>query len=200
MTNQNDKQDTEEKIEEKNPWWIWDNNDENEILNYIFWGPFAYPVFVLKKILFNTIIGPLLLVFFILIFIINTYEQNKKDSELKEFNAATMTYQHQLDELNRVENALKQLTEFIHSEQNKIEMTEKRLSSMKLERQQLDSILTVDKVTINAILNYRSKLEEERLSSERWIGFGIGIASSLFASIVFATVKRFSIRKKIKSK
>ncbi|MBX8620480.1 hypothetical protein K4754_00420 [Pseudomonas glycinae] len=121
-------------------------------------------------------------------------DQKKQESKRLENN----NYQLQLTQLNDTEKNIKQLLEFVKSQQASLRETEDSISKLRSEREKLQPLVELDKSTIEAIF----RAQEERVSASVWreriIGFVIGIVASLIASFIWYIATIFINKSKIK--
>ncbi|QTD35574.1 hypothetical protein [Pseudomonas fluorescens] len=121
-------------------------------------------------------------------------DQKKQESKRLESN----NYQLQLTQLNDTEKNIKQLLEFVKSQQASLRETEDSISKLRSEREKLQPLVELDKSTIEAIF----RAQEERVSASVWreriIGFVIGIVASLIASFIWYIATIFINKSKIK--
>jgi sensor c-di-GMP phosphodiesterase-like protein len=121
-------------------------------------------------------------------------DQKKQESKRLENN----NYQLQLTQLNDTEKNIKQLLEFVKSQQASLRETEDSISKLRSEREKLQPLVELDKSAIEAIF----RAQEERVSASVWreriIGFVIGIVASLIASFIWYIATIFINKSKIK--
>lgn len=97
-----------------------------------------------------------------------------------------MNYSLQAQRLEVTKSNLRALLEFVEDERNSLEASEQALRSLKREHENLRPLVELDRKTIDAIFAAQETRNQAAQSTERWIGFAFGVASSLLASFIWA--------------
>jgi sensor c-di-GMP phosphodiesterase-like protein len=113
---------------------------------------------------------------------------------------ANASYAQQIDNLNNVESSLKNLIEFIEVERQKLQDSEKLVSDLKEQEKLLRPVVEADRKIVESLLEIQNQKAQENLSRERWIGFGLGVISSVVASLLIAGIRIAINYRKRKSK
>jgi hypothetical protein len=80
------------------------------------------------------------------------------------------------------------LLNFIEVEQRNLKVSEQALIALKREHEQLKPLVDSDRKTIDALFAAQEARNQAAQSTERWIGFGLGVGSSLVASLILAII------------
>ncbi|MFY2643159.1 hypothetical protein ACOTDF_16515 [Achromobacter insuavis] len=97
-----------------------------------------------------------------------------------------MNYSVQAQKLEETKSNLEALLLFVEDERNSLAASEQALRSLKREHEQLRPLVESDRKTIDALFAAQEARNQAAQSTERWIGFAFGIASSLLASFIWA--------------
>jgi hypothetical protein len=120
---------------------------------------------------------------------ISGYIQVQNKNEILEAKRLqSQSYATQVNTLDETHRNLLSLIEFVDSERKNLKSTELALQSIKTEREKLQPLIESDRKTIDAIFAAQEGRNQSAQSTERWIGFGLGVLSSLIASLVWAAV------------
>lgn len=102
----------------------------------------------------------------------------------------TLTFEHQIESLNQVEQSLNTLKTFVVEQRENLRQSEQTISQLKEEQKKLTPIVQANREVIESLI----ALQAERLSTKTWLeralGFFIGVTASLVASLIFAYFKR----------
>ncbi|MEQ1535627.1 MAG: hypothetical protein ABL923_07085 [Burkholderiaceae bacterium] len=115
------------------------------------------------------------------------------EREAKRLQSQSYVSQAQLLDETRVN--LRALLSFIEDEQRNLKNSEMALITLKREHDQLKPLIDSDRKTIDALFSAQEARNKSAQSNERWIGFALGVISSLVASLIlaiFAHVRRRS--------
>jgi hypothetical protein len=82
------------------------------------------------------------------------------------------------------------LREFVIEQKESMKQSQQSLSELKAKQEQLKPIIEADQKTIEAIFALQAEKNKKNVWLERAIGFFIGIAGSLVASLIFSYVRR----------
>lgn len=105
------------------------------------------------------------------------------------------SYSEQFDLLKNTEKNLNDLSVFISSKKNEIEVTKSLIQELETKKLELEPIVTANQKVVDAIFLHQRKEFEKTVWTERGISFGFGILASLFATIIWHFVGRFKKRK-----
>jgi hypothetical protein len=97
-----------------------------------------------------------------------------------------MNYSTQAQKLEETKSNLKALLQFVEEERSSLAASEQALRSLKQEHEQLRPLVESDRKTIDALFAAQEARNQAAQSKERWVGFAIGVGSSLVASFVWA--------------
>ncbi|MBV7455820.1 hypothetical protein KW843_15175 [Acidovorax sp. sif1233] len=99
-----------------------------------------------------------------------------------------LNYSVQAQKLEETKSNLKALLEFVEDERSSLAASERALRSLKDEHEQLKPLVESDRKTIDALFSAQEARNQAAQSTERWIGFALGVGSSLVASFILAIV------------
>jgi len=117
-------------------------------------------------------------------------EARKNLSEVDEaLRVRNGTYAEQMESLQTVESSLKDLTKFVVNERQKLHDSQQLLDDLKHEGEVLKPVVEADRRAVESLLELQNSRAAGNLSKERWIGFGLGVLSSVLASILVAAVR-----------
>lgn len=94
-------------------------------------------------------------------------------------------------QLQALENTRKHLTEllrYVDTQKNQLEQSKRTLDAIKSEQERLKPLLEIDRKTIDALFAAQEARNQAAQDRERWIGFFLGVASSMIASIIWSFV------------
>ncbi|MFY9618489.1 MAG: hypothetical protein WAM70_08650 [Pyrinomonadaceae bacterium] len=128
--------------------------------------------------------------------VIGYFEKKKEDAQRQQ----TASYSHQIENLNTVETSLRNLVEFVQIEKQRLRESEKLLADLKNEEQMLKPIIEADRKTVTSLLEHQNKVAQQQLARERWIGFGLGVISSMVASLLIAGIRIGLVSRRKRSK
>lgn len=119
-----------------------------------------------------------------------SYLDYKSDSAKKDNEIENLDIVKQIDNLNAVENNLENLLTFIQHQRTSLRTTESKIESLKKEKNELEPIVNTNREVIQAIFQQQEESKRKGIFLERLIGFGIGVFSSIVASIIFNLIRR----------
>lgn len=102
------------------------------------------------------------------------------------------SYSEQFDLLKNTEQNLNDLSVFISSKKNEIEVTKNLIMELETKKSELEPIVTANQKVVDAIFLQQRKEFEKTIWTERGISFGFGILASLIATIIWHFVGRFN--------
>lgn len=89
-----------------------------------------------------------------------------------------------LKQLDQVELTMKQLQSFIDNQRKELTETNEVLLQLKSKKNELQSIVNAEEATVEAIFRLQEKRAAANIWYERFVGFLIGVISSIIASII----------------
>ena len=110
--------------------------------------------------------------------------------------AASSDYVSQARALDETRRNLDSLVQFVESEKKRLQSSQSALDTLKNEHERIKPLLETDRKTIDALFAAQEARSQAALRAERWIGFGLGVVSSLVASLVWAFAAYFVRRRK----
>lgn len=118
--------------------------------------------------------------------IYSAVQQDQKKQEV--LRQRTLDYQTQLTELSRTEDSLRNLTTFVQSQKTKLKESEDLIADLKAEHERLKPFVEGDRKVVQAVFDLQEERKSHIAKRERWIGFGLGVISSIVASFVYAVI------------
>lgn len=106
-----------------------------------------------------------------------------------------MNYSVQAQKLEETKSNLQALLQFVEDERTSLATSEQALRSIKQEHEQLRPLVESDRKTIDALFAAQEARNQAAQSNERWIGFALGVVSSLLASFIWAVAAYVRRRK-----
>ncbi|HHF3271723.1 TPA: hypothetical protein ACPJ2V_004492 [Vibrio diabolicus] len=100
-------------------------------------------------------------------------------------NSGTNEITSKIDELDKIQQSLHTLDNYIESQKNTIEAIAKQKSALELESERIQKIIEMDQVKLQAFLEYQKITDQKQVWVERFISFLIGVLSS--SAVVFLT-------------
>jgi hypothetical protein len=110
--------------------------------------------------------------------------------------AASSDYISQVRALEETRRNLDSLVQFVETEKKRLQSSQTALDNLKNEHERIKPLLETDRKTIDALFAAQEARGQSALRTERWIGFGLGVISSLVASLVWAFAAYFVRRGK----
>ena len=104
----------------------------------------------------------------------------------EEKRTQNLDYAKQARTLDETRANIQSLLEFVDGERAQLQLSQKALQSLKTEHEKLKPLLDSDRRTVDALFAAQEARNQRALSTERWIGFGLGVVSSLVASLAWA--------------
>lgn len=147
-------------------------------------------------------IAPRITVIGTVVFVVTTataiyFTQQKANAELEEKRLENQSYATQVQKLEETRTNLQALLRFVDDERKNLRVSEQALQGLKKEHEQLRPLVESDRKTIDALFATQEARNQAAQSTERWIGIGLGILSSLVASFIWAV---FSYARKRRGK
>lgn len=106
------------------------------------------------------------------------------------------TFEQQLQQLDATQESLNSLSNFVQLQKQQLTESRESLVRLRQEKANLEPVVAADRQTVRAILANQEARLAERASEERWIGFGLGVLSSLVASAIAGIWSYFRLRKR----
>lgn len=135
-----------------------------------------------------TVISTLL--FFTALTLTIIYFDSKSKREIQEAKKESLNLEARITDLEDMESNLRELIVFIENQKQAIVETENSLSELEKKKNELEPVVKTQQETIAAILDQQEKRNWNNRWIERVIGFGLGIAASIIASIIYGLFKR----------
>ena len=111
----------------------------------------------------------------------------------------TISFEQQIESLNKVEENINILSEFIKSQKNNLQQTQRTLTELKEQQEKLKPVVEADKKLVEAILSTHADKQRENIWWERAVGFFIGVVSSLSAAVIISLYRRRTHNNALKS-
>lgn len=89
-------------------------------------------------------------------------------------------------QLDQVSLIMQQLQLFVDNQRKELTETNEVLLKLKSKKNELQSIVNVEEATVEAIFRLQEKRISANIWHERFVGFWIGVISSLLASIIWS--------------
>lgn len=125
------------------------------------------------------------------------YFAEQRTSEQREAKRLqNMNYSVQAQKLEETKSNLKALLQFVEEERTSLAASEQALRSLKREHEQLRPLVESDRKTIDALFAAQEARNQAAQNTERWIGFALGVVSSLLASFIWAVASYVRRRKR----
>ena len=119
--------------------------------------------------------------FLALILVGRWYEVQEERARRKQI----LDYETQLSEMDKLEASLRNLTEFVGTQRTRLKESETLIATLKTEQQRLTPFVEADRRVVKAVLDLQAQEARSYVWRERWIGFGIGVLSSILASALY---------------
>ena len=103
----------------------------------------------------------------------------------------TLSYESQLRQLQRVEISLRDLTQFVQIQRSRLRESQDLLQRLQREHESIRPMVEAERNAVDAVLRLQEERNRQNVRSERWIGFAMGVISSIVASIFFTFASRF---------
>lgn len=120
----------------------------------------------------------------------------QKTAEAERKRAENFSYNQQLEALNNVQGSLNNLIQFVELQKGKLKESEDLVNNLKTEQEKLKPVVEADRKTVDAILEFQAQKTQTNVSRERWIGFGLGVLSSILASLIVGLISQLRKRKR----
>ena len=109
------------------------------------------------------------------------------DFQKKEDN---LVYEKQIDSLNEVVKNIDTLRAFVVQQKESLTISQQSLAELKKKQDILKPVVEADQKTIDAIFALQEENNRKNVWWERAIGFFLGIAGSLIASLIWAYTRK----------
>jgi predicted PurR-regulated permease PerM len=97
-----------------------------------------------------------------------------------------LNYAAQVQKLEETRSNLQALLEFVDEEHRNLQTSEQAFQSLKQRHDELKPLVESDQKTIDALFAAQEARNQAAQNIEKWIGFGLGVLSSLVASFIWA--------------
>ena len=131
-----------------------------------------------------TTVGTVILVVVGAIAIYSMAQDAKLERESRRLE--NQSYAIQVRKLEETRVNLQALLRFVDDERQNLRASEQALQNLKKEQEQLRPLVESDRRTIDALFAAQEARNQAAQSTERWIGIGLGVLSSLAASFIWA--------------
>jgi chromosome segregation ATPase len=105
-------------------------------------------------------------------------------------NQNALTYEQQIESLNDVVKSIDTLKEFVVEQKENLKESQKSLSELQAKQDQLKPVIEADQKAIDAIFALQAEQNKKNIWWERAIGFFLGVAGSLVASLIWSYMRR----------
>lgn len=102
-----------------------------------------------------------------------------------------LKFSNQIQQLNETEDNVKTLLAFIQQQRSQMVDTQNSLKELKDEQSKLQPLVSADKEVVEALFSAQEARAKESAKVERWIGFVLGVAASIVASIFLMIIQYF---------
>ncbi len=115
-----------------------------------------------------------------------------KDRQMRETQRLeNHTYTAQIARLNETEQKIKELLSFVIDQKSALKKTEDAIAALKAERETLAPLVESQQKVVDALFAAQEKRNALAVKKERWIGFGLGVGSSIVASFLWMICSYF---------
>jgi hypothetical protein len=97
-----------------------------------------------------------------------------------------------IGDIEDIGKKLTKLAEFLKEERERVAESEATVNRLKVEKIELEPVVTAHRDTVKAVLAAYTKTTASRVWKERVIGFLIGLITSLLAGLVFEALKEIA--------
>jgi septal ring factor EnvC (AmiA/AmiB activator) len=111
------------------------------------------------------------------------------------FEARDPAVSEQLASLERTQASLRDLNDFLERQKSEMRRSGQELVRIRAERAKLQPLLAADRRAIEVLFVAQEARNRAAQAQERWMGFWIGIASSLLATFVWYGVTKLLSRR-----
>jgi len=106
--------------------------------------------------------------------------KRREQIRLKNFS-----YQNQISHLTEMKSNIYDLLEFVEHQKTSLQEHQDLIDSLRIEKDKLKPIVDADRKIVDAIFEAQEEKKENEIVTQRWVGFGLGVVSSLIASIIW---------------
>lgn len=125
-------------------------------------------------------------------------DESRRKAEEQRRRELLATYSLQLEQLDDVQQSLKDLSEFVSMQRVRLQESEQLVSKLQEEKQRIEPLVQADRKVVDAVFQLQEQRTAASVARERWIGFGLGVGASLLASFIYAVVA-FAYQKRRRS-
>jgi septal ring factor EnvC (AmiA/AmiB activator) len=105
---------------------------------------------------------------------------------VKSKNHPPPTYDAQIKSLDQTRASIEQLMQFIDTQRQQLAASQQALASMQSEEDRMKPLVAADRKVIDAIFAAQEGRNAAAQSHERWLGFAMGICTSLIATFLWS--------------
>jgi|ERR1039458_1984410 TolA-binding protein len=113
-------------------------------------------------------------------------DESRRRAEESSRRESLTTYSQQLQQLDGVQQGLRDLSDFVSQQRTRLQESEQLVSKLQEEKQRIEPLVQADRKVVDAVFQLQEQRAAAAISRERWIGFGLGVAASLLASFLYA--------------
>lgn len=124
------------------------------------------------------------------------FASEKKQQEMQ--RAANRDYVVQIAKLNETEQRLKELLSFVGDQREALKQNEDAISRLKSQKESLAPLVASDQRIVDALFAAQEQRNQKAVSRERWVGFALGVVSSIVASTLIGIVAFFIKKPSVK--
>lgn len=107
-----------------------------------------------------------------------------------QFKEQNLKYEKQIEVLDDVQASIDNLKLFVAKQKNQLTEQQAIVEKLKSEQEILKPVVEADKQVVEALFKLQAQQNKTNVWVDRFIGFLLGIAGSLIASVIFSTVRR----------
>jgi len=116
------------------------------------------------------------------------YADSKFRVEEQHRHESLATYSQQLQQLDGVQQNLKDLSEFVSQQRTRLQESEQVVSKLQEEKERIEPLVQADRKVVEAVFQLQELRTAGAASLERWIGFALVIGASLLASFIYSVI------------
>lgn len=96
------------------------------------------------------------------------------------------SYELQIKSLDQTRDSVEQLLKFIETQREQLTASQRAIDALKTEEDRLKPLVEADKKVIDAVFAAQEARNEQAQRRQTWLGFVLGVLSSLMASFVWS--------------
>ena len=105
------------------------------------------------------------------------------------FNGDTTQIKDRIEELDKIQNSLSLIEDYVIDQQTKLRDLDDAISSLEDQKKKIETIISIDKAQLEALLEYQNIQNSKNKWIERIVSFFIGVFSSLMAASLIIYIK-----------